>query len=96
MKSLSIRAALCLSGCALNTQPPGPVTDLKLEGITAGAVAGEIAVRARCPRSTLETAVLLSLRLTFDTGVGFGLPEPYQRRIVEARDETNRVCGIAA
>lgn len=90
MKLLPI--ALLLTSCA--TLSPETQAELKLEVIVSANITAEVAVREHCPRTTLETAVLLASRLAFDAAVGSGLPEAHQRRISEARDETNRVCGI--
>lgn len=92
MKLLPI--ALLLTSCA--TLSPESQATLKFEAITTANVAAEFAVRQRCPRNQLEMGLLIGTRLTFDTTVGLSLPEPYQRRISEARDETNRVCGITS
>lgn len=93
MKKLLYAAALACAALvsACQTTSAGDITSPAV----LATEAAEIAARERCPRTSIEIAVLVGLRRAFDLRVGQGLGESDRERIEAARGATDRVCRIA-
>lgn len=57
------------------------------------ALASEVAVTSRCPRSPLEWAALDGARIIFDQTRGAGLNEDERRQLERQRRLTDETCG---